>query len=297
MKTPILTLFSRPAERDFHVCAAGAPLRRPLVASLARLAFASAFLSFAGLGWASTGACLNPAGTSVSGCSTVDLTFSSFITPANNNFVSAGVGTNFLYNPTLADQGGSGWTFNSVGTPGGGSGDNGALIYGSQWYATTPPGGPQVAGLQQFSGTTAEASISQEISGFTAGQSYGVEFYTALRNGVTPNNPEPGDKIEVLLGGQLLGTFIPSTETWTSVTTGTMVATSSSMNLEFVSASGGTLSSSEVDTLLDDVLVGEVGVTTPEPATLVLAGAGLALLAGWKKLRSRISRRGTLAAS
>lgn len=244
-------------------------------------------LAFAGIGWASTGACLNPSGTAVSGCSTLDVTFSSFITPANNDFSSAGVGTNYLYNPTVADQGGSGWTFTSVGTPGGGSGDNGALIYGSQWYAGTAPGGSQVAGLQQFSGTTAEASISQEVSGFTVGDSYGVQFYDALR--VTPgsNTTEPGDTIEVLLGGQLLGTFTPSTSTWTEVTTGTMIATSGTMDLEFVSASGGTLSSSEVDTLLDDVMIGEVGDPTPEPASLILAAGGLAFLLGWRKLRTR----------
>lgn len=275
-----------------RTAAADPLLRSPrITGKLVKLSLAGAFLTFASIGWASAGACLNPSGTTVAGCTTVDGNFSSFITPVNNDFSAPDVGSNYLYNPTLADQGGSGWTFDSIGTAGGGTNDNGALIYGSEWYAGTPPGGSQVAGLQQFSGTTAEASISQEITGFAVGQSYGVDFYIALRNGkcscVTgglPNTPNPGDTIEVLLGGQLLGTFTPSTATWTEITTGTMVANSTTMDLEFVSASGGTLSSRELDTLIDDVMVGE---ETPEPSTLILAAGGLAFLAGRRRLRTR----------
>lgn len=247
-----------------------------------RAAFFCVALLFGGSAWASTGACLNPSGGTVSGCSAVDGTFSGFITPANNDFSSADVGTNYLYNPSIADQGGSGWTFSSIGTPGGGSNDNGALIYGSQWYTTAPPAGTQVAGLQQFSGSTAGASISQDISGFTAGDDYAVTFDIDLRS-----SGNPGDAIEVILGGQILGTFTPTTNTWTPVTTGMMAATSTTMNLEFYSASLGTLSSSEVDTLFTDVSIGDLGDPAPEPATLALIGGGLLLMAATLKRRKR----------
>jgi PEP-CTERM motif len=249
-----------------------------------RAAFLWVAVSFAGNAWASTGACMNPSGQTVTGCFAVDGTFSGFITPADNQFSSADVGTNYLYNPTVADQGGSGWTFSSTGNTGG-SNANGALIYGSQWYADAPPSGSQVAGLQQFSGSTSEASISQEVSGFTVGSDYAVTFDMAER-AYLGKNPSAGDTIEVLLGGQILGTFTPTTMTWAPVTTGEMKATSTTMNLEFLSTSIGVLSTSEVDTLLTDVLIDDpTGV--PEPATLALVGGGLLLVAAAARRRKR----------
>lgn len=248
----------------------------------ARAAFLCVAVSLAGSAWASTGACLNPSGQTVSGCSAVDGTFSGFITPADNTFSSSGVGTNYLYNPTIADQGGTGWTFSSIGTAGGGTNDNGALIYGSQWYASAPPSGSQVAGLQQFSGSTTGASISQDVSGFTVGQDYAVTFDISERNGTCSScAPEAGDQIEVILGGVVLGTFTPTTDSWTQVTTGMMTATSSTMDLEFYSASLGTLSTSEVDALFTDVEIGDPSplfTGAPEPATMAMVGGGLMLL-------------------
>ena len=248
---------------------------------------------FASASWAGTSSC-STAGSS-SGCSSVDQSFSglSVIIPANNDFNSSGVGTNYLYNPTLADQGGSGWEFNSVGTPGGGSNDNGALIYGSQWYAGTAPGGPDVAGLQQFSGSTQAASISQLVSGFTVGADYDVSFYMAQRD-IQTLGVSAGDTIQVLLGGQILGTYTPTTTTWTPVTTGVMQATASTLNLEFVSTSVGALSTPEVDTLFDDVIINDPN-PAPEPSTMALAGGVLVLLVLLKKLPRKRANSGSVA--
>ncbi len=250
-----------------------------------RGAFLCLALSFAGSAWASTGACLNPSGQTVSGCSAVDGTFSGFIIPGNNEFSSAATGTNYLYNPSGTD-----WTFSSNGNTGGPN-SNGALTYGSEWYYTAPPAGTQVAGLQHFSGSTSGASISQDISGFTVGIDYAVTFDIDERNalcncvtGGVAGSPADGDAIEVLLGGQVLGTFTPTTDTWNQVTTGMTVATSTTMNLEFYSASLGTLSTSEVDSLFTDVTIED---PTPEPATLALVGGGLLLIAAVVRRRRR----------
>jgi hypothetical protein len=260
--------------------------RAPVVQLHFTVALAGAFLGLAGVGWASSTSCSSSSGSS--GCSSVDQAFSGTpaITPVNNDFQSADVGSNYLYNPTLTDQGGSGWTFSSIGTAGGGSNDNGALIYGSEWYADTAPGGSQVAGLQQFSGSTSQASISQEISGFTVGADYDVSLYMTER-AYLGKNPSAGDTIEVLLGGQVLGTFTPTTMTWTPVTTSVMQATATTMNLEFLSTSTGVLSTSEVDTLFTDVSIFDPGDPTgvPEPASYLLVGGTLLMLAGLRKLR------------
>lgn len=255
-----------------------------------RTGFICVALSCTGSAWASTGACLNPSGQWASGCSAVDGSFDGFITPVNNTFNDSSVGSNYQYNPT-----GTGWLFNSVGTAGGGSDDNGALIYGSEWYASAPPDGSQVAGLQQYSGSTTGASISQEVSGFNVGASYAVTFDIDERNGkcscVTggqSNTPSAADAIEVILGGVVLGTFTPTTDTWTQVTTGQMVATSSTMDLEFYSASTGVLSTSQVNSLFTDVMIED---PTPEPATLALVGGGLLLLAGLRRRNRSGARR------
>lgn len=256
--------------------------RAPVVQLHFSVALAGVFLSLASVGWASSSSCSDPSGSS--GCSSVDSTFSAII-PANSTFESADVGTNYLYNPTIADQGGSGWTFDSNGNTGGADA-NGALIYGSTWYADAPPSGSQVAGLQQFSGSTSEASISQDISGFTVGADYDVTFDIAQR-AYLGKNAAAGDTIEVLLGGQILGSFTPTTMTWTPVTTSVMQANSGSMTLEFLSTSTGVLSTSEVDTLFTNVSIDDPGpVGAPEPATFVLVGGTLLLLAGLRKLRA-----------
>ncbi len=255
------------------------------------IVFAAMLAWFASASWASSSSCTTSGN---SGCASVDADFSalSVIVPANNDFNSSGVGTNYLYNPTIADQGGSGWEFNSVGTAGGGSNDNGALIYGSQWYAATPPGGPDVAGLQQFSGSTQEASISQEVSGFNVGSLYDVNFYIAQRDD-SFFGAEPGDAIEVVLGGQILGTYTPKTTTWTPITTGLVQATSTSMDLQFVSTSTGLLSTPEVDALFDDVTIDDPDAV-PEPSSLTLAGGALMLFVGLRKVLGKRAPAGNL---
>ena len=255
-----------------------------MIRSQIRNAFLGALLCVAGTAWGSTGACLNTSGQTVSGCSAVDVAFSSFMIPVNNDFSAPVVNTNYLYNPTLADQGGTGWVFTSSGVAGGGSNDSGALIYGSEWYSTAPPAGTQAAGLQQFAGSTTAASISQDVSGFTIGSDYAVTFNIDDRSApcTCAAADEPGAPIEVLLGGQILGTFTPTSNTWTPVTTGMMTATSTSMTLSY-SPGAGTISSSEIDSLLTDVMIGDPS-DAPEPATLGLIAGGLALLAGLRRV-------------
>jgi hypothetical protein len=245
-------------------------------------AFAGAFLMFASVSSASTGSCASPDGSA--GCSTVDQAFLSIV-PANNSFEGGDpAGTNFIYNPSIATQGGTGWTFNSSGGNTGGGG--GALIYGSNWYAAPAPDGGEVAGLQQFTGSTAQASISQVINGFIVGNFYDVNFDIAQRD-IPALGISPGDTIEVLLGGQILGTYTPTTTTWTAVTTSTIQAATTSMNLQFLSMSTGTLASSEVDTLFDDVIIAD---PVPEPAAFWLVAGSLGLLAAGRKMRTSGAR-------
>jgi hypothetical protein len=138
--------------------------------------------------------------------------------------MTPGDGT-YTYNPTNV----SGWTF---------TGGSGVAEYGSAWgFTAAPDGANQVAFLQNTS------TLTQTITGLTAGQQYVVSFYLEDRPGYASN------PVIVSIGGTNLPSITPGNG-W-SLYTETFTATAASELLSFSTST----SSGDNDTGLSDVTV------------------------------------------
>jgi hypothetical protein len=186
------------------------------------------------------------------------------ITVANNSFETPSCGA--CYDPS-----GASWSFTST-----------AGILGPGYIGVTPPDGSQEGWLQYYN--EGEPVIYQTLTGFTIGDSYDVNFYFALRLADLPGLP-----FIVTMGSNNLGTFTPTTTTFTNTSTSSFVATATSYVLSFTGDFGTGPYTSETDSVMDLVTVNDLGPggSAPEPASFILAGSALTLLG----LRFVASRR------
>src|SRR5258708_6764472 len=97
--------------------------------------------------------------------------------PANASFETPNVsGSFFEYNPSIAEQGGAGWTFLNLS----------GITAGQVGFAgPAAPNGAQYAFLQNANGSTSQ--IAQTVSGFTDG-TYTLSFFASFRD-VSAANP------------------------------------------------------------------------------------------------------------
>jgi hypothetical protein len=138
--------------------------------------------------------------------------------PATNQFKDPGfetpnVGTgsrpNFVYDPS-----GAPWLYsNTSGVAGNGSGFTG--------HNPNAPQGTQVAFLQDY------GTISQVVN-FTVG-TYAISFYAAQRA-----DQASSQKFEVEVDGKVVGTFTPSSTSYSLFTTSTFMVTAGTHTVEFI---------------------------------------------------------------
>jgi hypothetical protein len=192
---------------------------------------------------------------------------SSAVTVANASFENPNVAYQpygFEYSPTLAEQGGSGWTFSNdfaiVANGGFGTG-----------YATMsdPPDGTQAGAIQFVS------YIEQSISGFSAG-SYTMSFYVEGRDWAQGPNP-----LQVSVDGTLLtfglsgNTITPAIATsFTLYQSNPFTVTAGAHELEIAGTDSGLGGSADETSFIDAVSVTAI----PEPTSFALVAVGLTAL-------------------
>jgi hypothetical protein len=121
-----------------------------------------------------------------------------------------------------------------------------------------------------------DGSVSQQLSGFTNGQTYDLSFYLGSRYIGGMGN----QTVEVLINSVVIGTYALSSSTPFTLENLSFTYTGSGpATLEFL----GTASGDQTAFLTD------VGITaTPEPVTLMLFGTGLLGIGGM--VRRKLSR-------
>ena len=154
--------------------------------------------------------------------------------------VQVGAG-NFQYNPS-----GSAWTFSPAADGGSGlAANNSGFTVGNG----PAPQGNQVAFLQSY------GTITQSVAGWGAG-SYTLSFYTAQRG----NQAASAEDFEVLVDGNVVGTFKPVGPMYQFVTTASFTVTAGAHAIEFkgLDSVGG-----DNTALIDDVTVAVATATVP----------------------------------
>ncbi len=163
------------------------------------------------------------------------------------------------YRPTLAT-----WVF---------TGSSGIGANGSAIGVTSAPDGTQAAFIQTNTG-----DISQAISGLMIGNTYYVTFAAAQRpGGLTYGGMED---FSVLWNGTSLGTFLPSSTSFSFFATAGFTATATSGTLEFKG----------MDTVGGDqtAFIDATSMTqAPEPTTAITAIFGVGLLGFGRLVRKR----------
>jgi len=151
---------------------------------------------------------------------------------------------------------------------------SGVSEWPSGWGWPTPPsGGSQNAFLQAYNGrfgSWTTSSISQQMSGLTAGDHYTLEFYLSAR-GTFPTAP-----VEIDFGGVDIGSVLPQGPVWTFVSL-QLVASSSTEELTFFFDPGIGQNIVDYDAGLANVQLYDPAMT-PESSSLVLSGSGLLIL-------------------
>lgn len=207
----------------------------------------------------------------------------------NFGFESPSYPNSFYYNPSNAN-----WTFSGTsGTSGfGGSGISGN---DSGFTSANPnaPQGTQVAFLQM------NCTLSQSISGFYEGQKYTLSFEAAQRKGC------PDQSVSVSIGGQNLGTFIPTSTNYqsfsyafTSPTTGNLTLNFTGLNpnntdetvfLDNVSIKASTFSGNSASAGGNDIAF-NVANTTDSTTSATSGAAGIDFFtSGSGSLRSAVT--------
>ena len=153
----------------------------------------------------------------------------------------------YLYDPS-----GSAWTFS--GSPGSGSG---VTANGSPFTSGNPaaPQGSQVAFLQN------NGTITQSVASWGAG-TYAISFDAAHRG-----NYGGVEDFEVLVDGNVVGTFRPTTTSYQSYTTGSFTVSAGSHVIEFL---GLNTAGGDNTAFLDAVAV----ATTTTPPTPAVGDSG-----------------------
>jgi len=192
--------------------------------------------------------------------------FASTITINDSNFstvlIAPGCGTYVYQGGGCQDLSSTGWNFSTLipGVSGAGLISSTDVAFPPQSFAGLPAGTTQTAFLQDV------GSVSQSLTGFTAGQTYDLSFYLGSR-------PSMGNQtVQVQIGNATVLFALNSNTPFT---------------LEHVyftaSGTGELLTFTGTDPLGGDntAFLTDVSITaTPEPVTLVLFGTGLAGIGG-----------------
>lgn len=189
------------------------------------------------------------------------------VVPPNFSFETPNLGSSFQYNPTVAAQGGTGWTFLS---------STGITATGSAFGMQNPPDGNQAAFLQ------ATGSFLQAISGFTAGI-YQLQFSAQGRSnfgqGPNPFNVQVDGTPLTFAGSPLVTPAVQST--FTAFLSDAFVLTAGAHTLTFIGTNNGS-GTDDRTSFIDAVRFIGPTASVPEPSSLVLAscaavgGLGLA---------------------
>ncbi len=163
----------------------------------------------------------------------------------NTSFETTTVGGGYAYG-NVAD----GWLF---------TGSAGVSANGTAWNGVTSSGS-HFAFLQQIS------SVSQTFTSSSAFD-YSFTFDTALRPGYNP-----GQTVQVVMDGQLLGTVSSLTTTWT---TASFSAANIGAGTHTLTFSGTAATSGDTSAFLDNVRMTVTPVPEPESYAMLLAGLGL----------------------
>jgi hypothetical protein len=209
------------------------------------------------------------------------------VTVANASFENPSVASQpngFEYDPTLAEQGGTGWSFHddttSTNAPDGrfGIAANGGFL-GGMFNA---PDGTQAGLLQRIS------DMEQSISGFSAG-SYIVSFYAEGRNFNGVNGG--ANPLQVSIDGTLLtfgisGNTItpPVATTFTLYQSDPFTVAAGTHALEFSGTDAGFGGNSDLTSFIDAVSVTAI----PEPTTFALVMLGATALLFRRRRHARV---------
>jgi hypothetical protein len=139
----------------------------------------------------------------------------------DNDFSEIPIGNSYVYDPS-----GSAWTFSGVAGNGSGvTGNDSAFTSGNP----NAPQGTQVAFLQE------NGTITQSVTGWSAA-SYTLSFDAAMRG-----NHGGVQNFEVLIDGNVVGTFQPTTTSYQVYTTNTFTVTAGTHTIEFlgINSAGG----------------------------------------------------------
>jgi hypothetical protein len=166
----------------------------------------------------------------------------------------------YVYNPT-----GSAWTFT------GGAGETGNS---SAWGFAPASDGNVVAFLQNVS------SISQTLTGLTAGRTYTVSFDLAHRPGYGQN------AVSLSFDGASIFTQTPTSDAWTAYTA-SFTATGTSGLLSFST----NLNWGDNDSGLDHVRITNAQAAVPEPASWAMMLGGFGLVGGAMRSRRKAAIR------
>lgn len=165
-----------------------------------------------------------------------------------------------------------------------GWGIGGIPIYDNMFAGMVAADGHRFLGFAAgvFNGSPVSESFKQTMNPLTPGQSYTLNVQMAvddLGKAASYSGPFTGrGVIDVLINGSYVGTLAANTQslTWESRSVTFIAPTATSYDIEFV-ASMGPQPASPSYMALDDITI------VPEPATLLVFGAGAAALARRRK--------------